>query len=168
MDFLDAIVNQSEPIKVELKGSAGKIVGKSGEFNLSILGERSFHVIYEGGSYSVTVVKVNITEKSVSLLVNGKKATVKLSTELDQLLQRLGMENVGAGKAKDLTAPMPGLIHSILVEEGADVKKGEALLILEAMKMENVIKAQADASVGSIKVKPGDSVEKGELLIAFG
>jgi biotin carboxyl carrier protein len=60
---------------------------------------------------------------------------------------------------------MPGLVLNILVEAGQEVSKGDALLILEAMKMENVIKASGDGKVRSVKVKKGDAVDKGLLLV---
>jgi biotin carboxyl carrier protein len=62
---------------------------------------------------------------------------------------------------------MPGLILSVAVAEGQEVKKGDPLLILEAMKMENVIKAPADATVKVIKVRKGDSVDKNQVLVLF-
>ena len=70
-------------------------------------------------------------------------------------------------KLNEIKAPMPGLVVRITVEEGAEVKKGDSLLVLEAMKMENVIKAPGDAVVGKIKVNAGQAVEKNQLLISF-
>ncbi len=63
---------------------------------------------------------------------------------------------------------MPGLLLDIKVQEGQEVQKGEILLILEAMKMENVIKAPTDARIKHIKVQKGQTVEKNQLLIEFG
>ena len=60
---------------------------------------------------------------------------------------------------------MPGLVVDIPVSEGQAVKKGETLLILEAMKMENALKATADVTIGRIAVKKGMAVEKNEMLI---
>jgi biotin carboxyl carrier protein len=60
---------------------------------------------------------------------------------------------------------MPGLVLKIFVNEGMEVAKGENLFVLEAMKMENIIKAPADVTVKTIKIKPGDKVEKNQVLI---
>jgi biotin carboxyl carrier protein len=60
---------------------------------------------------------------------------------------------------------MPGLVLNVLVQAGQEVAKGDALLILEAMKMENVIKASGDGKVKSVKVKQGEAVDKGLLLV---
>ncbi|MCL4105942.1 UNVERIFIED_CONTAM: hypothetical protein GTU68_012580 [Idotea baltica] len=62
---------------------------------------------------------------------------------------------------------MPGLIHSIAVEPGQEVKKGDALLILEAMKMENIIKSPTDGTIGKIHIEQGNTVDKGQLMVTF-
>ncbi|MDO5713254.1 MAG: biotin/lipoyl-containing protein [Tissierellia bacterium] len=72
-----------------------------------------------------------------------------------------------AGGAGSVTAPMPGTINDIKVTEGQDVKKGDVLLILEAMKMENEIKAPADGKVTSIPVTKGASVNTGDTLVTL-
>ena len=67
----------------------------------------------------------------------------------------------------DLKAPMPGLIVDIKVQVGNAVKKGDIVLILEAMKMENVLKSAGDGTVKAIKVTPKQNVEKNQVLIEF-
>lgn len=129
--------------------------------------DSTFHVLKDGVSYKVFVVNVNEEEKTVDLLLNGKKAKVQLSTGMDKLLRSLGMGVTSGSKAADIKAPMPGLIHSFFVQEGDSVAKGDHVLILEAMKMENVIKAPGDVKVAKIHVKKGDSVEKGQLIMSF-
>jgi biotin carboxyl carrier protein len=59
------------------------------------------------------------------------------------------------------------LVLSVLVKEGDEVKKGDNLFVLEAMKMENIIKSPADVTIKSIKIKPSDKVEKNQVLIQF-
>ncbi|HNH66215.1 MAG TPA: biotin/lipoyl-binding protein, partial [Bacteroidia bacterium] len=70
-----------------------------------------------------------------------------------------------AQKVNDLKAPMPGLVLDILVSEGQTIQKGDSLLVLEAMKMENNLKAINDAVVKKINVSKGDKVEKNTVLI---
>ena len=60
---------------------------------------------------------------------------------------------------------MPGLVLKVLVNEGQEFKKGDNLLVLEAMKMENILKAPVDGTVKGIKIKAGDKVEKNEVLL---
>ncbi|MBR7083598.1 MAG: biotin/lipoyl-binding protein, partial [Oscillospiraceae bacterium] len=74
--------------------------------------------------------------------------------------------SVGAGEK--VTAPMPGTILDVKVSQGASVSKGDVIMVLEAMKMENDIVAPCDGSVTSIVVKKGDSVQSGDTLATVG
>ncbi len=80
-------------------------------------------------------------------------------------------EMTGAGAAaagpRPLTAPMPGLVVRVEVEEGEEVEAGRGLVIVEAMKMENELRAVAAARVAKIRVAEGEAVEKGQVLIDF-
>ncbi len=129
--------------------------------------ENQIHIIHQNKSYEVEVVKADPAGKTFTFKINGKILRVAMRNEFDQLLEKMGMGNGSAGQVKDLKAPMPGLILTIAVNEGQAVKKGDPLLILEAMKMENVIKSPADGIVRGIRVKKGDNVEKNQVLILF-
>lgn len=74
----------------------------------------------------------------------------------------------GPGAGTPVKAPLPGVVTKILVKEGQGVKKGETVLVLEAMKMENNITAEADGTVTGICVSAGDSVMEGTTLITIG
>ena len=71
------------------------------------------------------------------------------------------------GKVDVIKAVMPGMVVKVLVKEGDQVKKGDALLILEAMKMENQVKSPGEGVVKSVKVKAGQAVESGDILVEF-
>jgi biotin carboxyl carrier protein len=75
--------------------------------------------------------------------------------------------NEGASRVKNIVSPMPGLITDLKVSVGEEVNAGTPLLVLEAMKMENLLQAPAKAVISSIKVKKGDRVEKGQILVEF-
>ena len=77
------------------------------------------------------------------------------------------MANVGSAKASKLKAPMPGKVLDVLVTVGQEVVKGDGLVILEAMKMENVLKADDVGVVKSVNVSIGEAVEKNNVLIEF-
>jgi biotin carboxyl carrier protein len=77
------------------------------------------------------------------------------------------MDSLAVSKILQIKAPMPGLVLSVLVTEGDEVKKGDNLLVLEAMKMENMIKSPTDGIIKKIEIKQGNKVEKNELLISF-
>jgi 3-methylcrotonyl-CoA carboxylase alpha subunit len=72
--------------------------------------------------------------------------------------------SVGPGR---LTSPMPGTVVRVMIEEGASVTRGQALMVVEAMKMEHTIAAHADGIVKQVKFRAGDSVAEGVELIAF-
>ncbi len=141
--------------------------GKAFNPDIQKVNDSLFHIIYDGNSYDVFVHKIDRENQEVELSINGKKTSVKLVSRIEKLLKELGMDHQLAKKLSDLKAPMPGMIHSIEVEIGQDVQKGDALLVLEAMKMENVIKAVGDGKVKNIHVAAKESVEKGHILISF-
>lgn len=135
--------------------------------NLDLVKENdhNFHVLHNGASFKVAVENVDYREKTFVLQVNGRSYNLKLDDEYDQLVHKLGLEIVSGAKLKDVKAPMPGLVINISVDIGQEITKGDTLLILEAMKMENIIKADGDGVVKSILINKGLAVEKGQLLI---
>lgn len=80
---------------------------------------------------------------------------------------RLGLQAGGGQKINSVKAPMPGLVLEVSVAPGQAVQKGDTLLILEAMKMENVIKAAGEGVVKAIPATKGLAVDKGQVLIEF-
>ena len=131
------------------------------------LGPLRFHLLYNNRSYTIEVLKSNHEEKSMTLRVNAEKVQVQLQDKYDELLHRLGMDQGAAKKVNDIKAPMPGMVLNILVGEGQQVKKGDALLVLEAMKMENILKSPCDGVVKRVAANKGTAVEKNQILIQF-
>lgn len=131
-------------------------------------GQGYFHVLKNNVSYRVEVLKTDATEKKVTLRINGKTLTLQVQDSFDQLLNQMGLGSISARKVNDLKSPMPGLVIDIPVKEGQAVAAGEPLIILEAMKMENILKAPADVTVKKVLVQKGKAVEKNEVLIQFG
>ncbi|MBD3749833.1 MAG: biotin/lipoyl-binding protein [Sphingobacteriales bacterium] len=129
--------------------------------------ENHFHLIYQHCSYKAEVLSMNFVEKILRIKVNQNIYDLEIRDQYDELLKNLGLENLNARKIKEIKAPMPGLVLKIIVKEGDVVKKGENLLVLEAMKMENMIKAPADVIIQKIKVKSGEKVEKNQLLMVL-
>jgi biotin carboxyl carrier protein len=79
----------------------------------------------------------------------------------------MGLQGKSSAKINQLKAPMPGLIVDVRVAVGQKVSKGENLLVLEAMKMENIIKSPTEGTIKAIKVQKGENVEKNKILIEF-
>ena len=131
------------------------------------LSKSKFHILNNSKSFDVNLEKSDFLKKEYTIQVNSNNYTVKISNQLDILIKEMGFSIGSTKKINDIKAPMPGLILSINVKEKQEVKKGEILLILEAMKMENTITSPKDGIIKCIHIKSGGAVEKGELLIEF-
>lgn len=164
-------VNGNKTIKTELSVSENNFSGHLD--NLPVKGDfikisdYEYHLLYNNKSYNLEVVKLNTEEKTMLLKLNSVKFELQLKDKYDELLHNLGLDNLAAKKVNDIKAPMPGMVLKILVQEGTEVKKGDALLILEAMKMENILKSPSDGIVKKIAATQGVAVEKNQLLIQF-
>lgn len=141
--------------------------GKPIALDILSINKTSFHVLYQNRSFNVELVDINRQDKSCSVRVNSNIYSLSATDQFDELLHKLGMDNLSAAKVAELKAPMPGMVLKVLVAEGEEVKKGTNLLVLEAMKMENIIKSPADVHIKSIKVNPSDKVEKNQVMIVF-
>ena len=131
------------------------------------LGDGKFHFIKDNKSYSAEVVEINEAEKQFKIKINNHQYSLEVKDQYDELLKNLGLDSINSQKIKEIKAPMPGLVLKILVNEGDLIKKGENLLILEAMKMENMIKAPSDLIVKKINVKVGDKLEKNQFMLTL-
>lgn len=106
-------------------------------------------------------IVINSNSLSYSVYVNGKLFNVEKRSVL-QLLEKKGVKP----RKRDVRTSMPGRIVKLFVKEGEDVKEGQAILVLEAMKMQNEIKSPQSGKVTQINPKAGDSVETGSLLFS--
>jgi propionyl-CoA carboxylase alpha chain len=97
----------------------------------------------------------------------GRQADARVFTRREAELAALMPKIAAAGAGTALTCPMPGLVKAISVKEGQDVKAGEPLCIVEAMKMENVLRAERDAKVKAIRVKEGDTLAVDAVIMEF-
>lgn len=160
-------VNNKYEFDLDIANDILQVNSQNVDLDLLELTSRSSHIIHENKSYSVEVVDFDRHEKLAKIKVNGNEYEVKVTTQLDLLLKQLGLDNLNANKVAHVKAPMPGLVLNILAKEGDEVKKGDNLLVLEAMKMENIIKSPTDAVIKKIGVVQGDKIEKNTILIQF-
>jgi biotin carboxyl carrier protein len=142
--------------------NGGDVVADIKELNPAI-----WHIINNLKSYNIEIMSFNRSEKTAEIKVNNNIYNVTAKDQFDILLDKLGLNSLNAAKVSEIKAPMPGMVLKVFVYEGAEVKKGDNLFILEAMKMENIIKSPADVIVKTVKIKPGDKVEKGQVLLMF-
>jgi len=159
--------NKQEHVVVFDDTTKGTIDGADFSWDVIEVKNGSFHIIKDHKSYNVEVIKTDEVAKSFLVSVNGNKYQLHVKDKFDELLKSLGMDNLAAAKINEIKAPMPGLVLDVRVAEGDTVKKGDAVLVLEAMKMENSIKSPTDGIVKKIHVKKGVAVEKNQVLINF-
>jgi propionyl-CoA carboxylase alpha chain len=113
------------------------------------------------------LVQVRPALNGFDLAHRGVEVRAYVYTESEAAAARLMPLKKSADSGKAVRCPMPGLIISIAVAEGQEVKVGDTLAIVEAMKMENVLRAERDGAVKSIKVKPGDSLAVDAVIMEF-
>jgi biotin carboxyl carrier protein len=115
----------------------------------------------------VSVKLVDHELKRYQIQIDGRTYQVQISDVVDQQIQKMNLKSKKSNQLKELRAPMPGLVRQVNVKMGDHVYSGDSLFILEAMKMENVLKSPVNGLVSEIFVKPGESVEKNQILLSF-
>jgi len=135
------------------------------ELDIISVSNQKLHLINNNESYNIQILKTDFNNKEYIVKVNANSYKVKISNPLDQLIKQMGFSSGIDKKINDIKAPMPGLILNVNVKPNQQIKEGEVLLILEAMKMENAICAPKDGIVKLVHTKKDNTVEKGELLI---
>lgn len=150
---------------LETKSNTVLVNGKPANADVVKLGLNKYHILLNNDSYTIELLEKDETGKNLQIMVNGTKQTVKIKDKYDNLLQQLGMDKLMGKKNNLVKAPMPGLVLRIMAEPGMVVKKGDGLLVLEAMKMENIIKAEADGIIKKVNIAEKQAVEKNAILL---
>ncbi len=132
-----------------------RLIGQQHVYSL-LLDNASYEALVEerGGEYWV--------------FVRGYLFAVRVEDERERRLREASGERHRPAGEVAVKAPMPGLIVAIPVQEGQSVRKGERLVLLESMKMQNEIRAPQDGTVKAIRVRPGQSVEQNQILVVLG
>lgn len=131
------------------------------------LGPRTWSVLRDGKRFKVECEEGLDSEGHLVVRINGVRRAVRVMDERTKLLEKMGMSAQAGAATGDVKAPMPGKVLKVLVKPGDAVEEGQSLLVLEAMKMENVIKAVLSGEVSKVPISEGQAVEKGALLIGF-
>ena len=129
------------------------------------LGDDSYHILENTKAYRAQLIISDFGNKTATISINGNPYSITIADGYDQQVKKMGLLAVSAQKMNSIVAPMPGLIVDVMVREGEEISEGTPLLVLSAMKMENVILSQGEGIVKSIAVKKDDAVEKGQLVI---
>jgi biotin carboxyl carrier protein len=129
--------------------------------------ERYFTIEYKGKVFNGEILTEKTEDNFLEVKINHRVFSIRKKGELDDLIASLGMDKPKIKKLSELKAPMPGRIVSLNIEIGQTLEIGDPILSLEAMKMENVLKAEGIGKVKSILVVEQQVVDKGMVLIEF-
>ncbi|MCC6181368.1 MAG: acetyl-CoA carboxylase biotin carboxyl carrier protein subunit [Bacteroidia bacterium] len=164
-------INGDKEFKTDISSTSTHLTGtlNNTEFKADIIRIREgvYHLLKDNVSYNLEVVKYMAEDKKLFVKINNSPYTLDIKDKYDELLHNLGLDNLASKKVNDIKAPMPGMVLNILVAEGQEVKKGDALIVLEAMKMENILKSPTDGTIKKIAINKGVAVEKNQILIQF-
>ncbi|MBK9272151.1 MAG: biotin/lipoyl-binding protein [Saprospiraceae bacterium] len=126
-----------------------------------------FHLIFQNHSMNARLVSISLEDRIVHLKVGNKSYLCKIGRPMDDVIAQLNFNKSNGRAEKNILAPMAGLILEIHVREGQEIFKGDKLITLEAMKMENVIRAPKDGQLDSIYIEKAAKVDKGQRLLSF-
>ncbi len=139
--------------------------GKLMQINFeNISGQPVYSLVIDGMSYEAYVYEGE--EQQLQVLLLGRQYPARVEDERERRLRSAAAGGAAEAGEFQLRAPMPGLVVAIPVEEGQAVEKGQVLLVLESMKMQNELKSPRAGKVGRIRVKAGQSVEHRQVLLA--
>jgi pyruvate carboxylase subunit B len=111
------------------------------------------------------VVRPAASRGRYTLWIDGFRHEVEALDERTRAIRELAAATTGPSGPEPLVAPMPGMIVRVLVQPGDIVQPGQGLVVMEAMKMENELRATSSGTVKAVKVSPGTAVERGALLV---
>lgn len=130
----------------------------------SVSGQPVYSLIVDGRSHESYIYP---GEDSWQVLLRGRLYPVTVEDERERRLRAAAGGGVAETGEFHLRAPMPGLVVAVTAAEGEEVKKGQVILILESMKMQNELKSPRDGTMGRIRVKAGESVEQKQTLLSI-
>lgn len=156
LDKKEFKIDVEEKGKSDIHISLGK---KRYQVSIERLSENEILLNIDGKIYNIIVNSNSLS--SYSIFINGKFFSIEKKSAWQMLESRRGTT-----KKKDIKTSMPGRIVKVLVEEGEKVKEGQAVLVLEAMKMQNEIKSPQSGIITKLNPRAGDSVEAGSLLFS--
>ena len=158
-----------KPLSVTVTGADGRFEVVAGERRIAVEtawlpGVPLMHATIDG---ETVVVQIDPLDSGWRLINEGGQADALVLTPRQAELYALMPAKAAPDTSKFLLSPMPGLLASVAVSEGQEIKAGEALAVVEAMKMENVLRAVRDGTIKTLHAKPGDSLRVDQKIIEF-
>ena len=162
MKFETQVDNQARELNFNFDQQTVEIEDRSYDFSFERQNGRHLLRI---GTKLYKVDNVEYDKLTIEFTINGQWCRVQVRDEQDLLLDRMGFKTAAELSEGQLNAPMPGKILELIVSEGDEVELGDPVAILEAMKMENELKAPTKGVVTNIAVQVGESLEKNALIL---
>ena len=150
------IINTADPKRV-------KVGDKEYDLDISQLSEHTYSLKLGNEIFHITSTKLE--NSKYSFLVDGHYFESTVRTKLEEETENILKSNLNSNDEIKIKSPMPGMILRVNKNNGDKVIKGESLILLEAMKMENELKAPDDGVISQIFIEPGKSVEKNQILL---
>jgi len=129
-------------------------------------GTRTRHLLADGGSH-VILASPGTEKGEWELQVDGRRLHADVVDERTRAIRAMTGKAAGPLGPRPVRAPMPGMVVRVEIESGQSVTAGQGVVIIEAMKMENELKADAAGVVSRVLVAAGQAVEKGQVLVEF-
>jgi len=158
------IGDQTE-LEVEEQNNQILLNNAPASYDLTRKNEKEYLLTKDNKVYNIVVVSESGNQKTLN--INGQEISLNVKDHITQILEDLGMDTLTEDIVNEVTAPMPGAIIDVSVSEGQEINAGDTLLILEAMKMENIIKSPVNGVIQKIHIEKGNNVEKNQVLISF-
>jgi pyruvate carboxylase subunit B len=152
-------------VEIEVDGERLSIEGTTADASISELGQSPETVLMLGNEVHRLLVRRGASRGRYTVWIDGIRLEVEALDERSRAIRELAAATGGPTGPAPLVAPMPGMIVRVNVQEGAAVQAGQGLVVMEAMKMENELRASAAGTVKRVHVSPGTAVEKGALLL---
>ncbi len=154
--------------ELEIQEKDGYLVIRNGKkhhrVDLKPTDDQTFSIIIDNFSYTVGA---EFRDQHIRLFMEQHACDIQVFNERQKLESEIFGNSELKAHGGEIVAPMPGMILRIEVEEGQKVVTGQPLLVMEAMKMENEIRASRDGMVSKILVQPSQAVEKDDVLITL-
>ncbi len=167
MDYMVKILDKTYTVTINPATHPPKVSlnGKPVETQFFTRADNSeIQLLMNNNSYDVEVAK---QKGQFSVFIYGREFSVYAEDERLARIREVAGMGPGGADMKELAAPMPGLVTRVLKDVGDEVKKGESVVIVEAMKMENELKSGVDGKIKEVKVKEGQSIDKNTILVIF-
>ena len=162
--FTALVGNEETEFFLEKTGEGLAILslgGKDYDLDIVCVGNRDYSLLYQGRSYTIGLATQG---EKLQASWQGETAVLKLIDE-KKMRRKGGSSAAGSIESGDVVSPMPGRVVKVHVTPGQKVAAGDGIVVVEAMKMENEFKSPKDGVIKDVRVKVGDSVEGGTILV---